>query len=758
MASGAVYFVASIGLSKGMWFMSVPSRVAARLLIASVLVSAGATNAHAQLRGVVYVSGLSVPVAMVQDPAFPSIQYVVEQTGRIRIVQNGVLQGLPLIDLSGEIRAGGEEGLLGMAFPPLSAGSTRFYINYTSSSGNVVVERVTRSVTNPFSITARRPLVWGSGLPYIPHPAGNHKGGHLAFGPDGYLYIGLGDGGGANDQFDNAQTPGSLLGKMLRIDVNVPDSNAQGYVIPADNPFLDGIPVVALPEIWAFGLRNPWRYSFDDGPGGTGALIVGDVGQGQREEIDYELKGPNPANWGRNYGWPYREGVLDYLTGRHVAFQPLTDPIFDYPRSVGQAITGGFVYRGTALPPFYRGRYFFADFVQGRVFSLRLTINGQSVVANDLLEHTAELSGNAALGAISSFGRDSEGELYVVSYAGSLVRIVAPSPDRVSLLDLNGDHRLDALLYDRETGSWSVQFATGAGTFTAGPSGGWSAGWDVYPANFDADALSDLFLHNPVNGYWCKVLNNGAASFTYFCGGWLPQYTPYIADLNGDGRSDVFLYDATATGTWLKSLSVGNGRTGFTYLAGGWRPGWQLHLADFDANGLADFFLFNPANGTWFKAVNDGGAGFTYFSGGWLTGYTVHVVDLNGDGRSDVFLHNETSGHWFKAISTGGGTMGFDYQTGGWATGWIVTAANFDGGAATDFLLYNPTSGSFFKVVNDGVNFSYIGGGWARWRTATGDFTGDGRTDVLLLSTSDNRWVVAATSTPGAFTYTSGWW
>ena len=263
---------------------------------------------------------------------------------------------------------------------------------------------------------------WRGTRGFVTQPFSNHNGGHLAFGPDGYLYIGLGDGGSGNDPDHRAQNPNELLGKMLRIDVNVPDADPFGYRIPPDNPFLGGNP--ARDEIWAFGLRNPWRYSFDDvARGGTGALVIADVGQNKFEEINYEPRGAG----GRNYGWRNREGAHDNVTSRPLAYQPATDPIFDYGRSDGISITGGFVYRGTRLGAAYRGRYFFADY-SGRVWSLALTVDAiGEAQASDRREHTAELGGSAVLGTISSFGVDADGELYLVSHSGGrIVRITAP--------------------------------------------------------------------------------------------------------------------------------------------------------------------------------------------------------------------------------------------------------------------------------------------------------------------------------------------
>ena len=274
---------------------------------------------------------------------------------------------------------------------------------------------------------SRFDLRWGGGggPAVIAQPFANHNGGHLAFGPDGYLYIGLGDGGSGDDPGHRAQNGSELLGKMLRIDVNVPDSHPIGYVSPADNPFVGGRPVAARPEIWAFGLRNPWRYSFDDpARGGTGALVIGDVGQNRFEEIDYEPRGRG----GRNYGWRNREGAHDNVTTAPPAYLPLTEPIHEFDHSVGVSVTGGYVYRGAALGAAFNGRYLFGDF-SGRVWSIALNVDGTGEArASNLIEHTAELGGQSVLGQISSFGVDADGELAIVSYnRGRILKIVGPA-------------------------------------------------------------------------------------------------------------------------------------------------------------------------------------------------------------------------------------------------------------------------------------------------------------------------------------------
>ena len=386
-------------------------------------------RAQTSLRARVHASGLTLPVAFVQDPTDRTIQYVVEQGGRIRTVRSGTVLGTSFLDLTSSIVSGGEQGLLGLAFAPDYAASGRFFVDFTNPSGNTVVARFRRSA-DPLvaDASSRFDLRWGgaSGPAFIAQPFANHNGGHLAFGPDGSLYVGLGDGGSGDDPAHRAQNPSELLGKMLRLDVSVPDNDASGYQVPANNPFAGGQPVAARAEIWSFGLRNPWRYTFDDpARGGTGALVIGDVGQGRWEEIDYEPAGRG----GRNYGWRNREGAHDNVTSRPPAFQPLVDPIHEYDHSTGQSITGGYVYRGRGLGAACQGRYFFADFVAGRVWSIGLTIDAatREARASNLIEHTSELGGTAQLGNISSFGIDADGELYVVSYSrGTILRVFGP--------------------------------------------------------------------------------------------------------------------------------------------------------------------------------------------------------------------------------------------------------------------------------------------------------------------------------------------
>ncbi len=401
-------------------------------------------TAQAQLQTSVFVSGLVRPVELVQDPSNSARQYVVEQRGVIRVVNGGKLEALDFLDLTLAVSTGGERGLLGLAFPPNYASSRRFYVNFTDANGNTVIARFLRSAANPLQAdpNSRRDLQWPSGQRFIVQPFANHNGGKMLFGPDRFLYIGMGDGGSSNDPAHRAQDPTSLLGKMLRIDVNVANANRKGYRIPPTNPFRTGNPIAALDEIWAFGLRNPWRFAVDDPAlGGTGALLIADVGQNAWEKINYE-----PANTGgRNYGWRNREGAHNRINRRPPAYRPLVDPIREYGRGFGSSITGGQVYRGSVLGSAHVGRYFFADFVSGRVASIGLATDGVTgtVTATDLQDHTAELGGAAAIGKLSSIDADSLGELYLVDYAGGRILRLESSVPTVTTITITENGFVD---------------------------------------------------------------------------------------------------------------------------------------------------------------------------------------------------------------------------------------------------------------------------------------------------------------------------
>ena len=338
------------------------------------------------------VSGLASPVFLTA-PANDARLFVVEQPGRIRIVENGALVATPFLDISGQIASGGERGLLGLAFHPQYATNGFFYVNFTGTDGHTRVMRYTVSASRNVANAGSAKLIIRVDQPYA-----NHNGGMITFGPDGMLYIGMGDGGSAGDPQNHAQSRTDLLGDMLRLNVDVGDP----YTPAAGNPFLG---TSNAPEIWAYGLRNPWRFSFDR-VGGN--LYIADVGQGSREEVNVV-----PASRaGVNYGWKIMEGSVCY--GAATCTQTgLTLPVLDYTHADGCSITGGYVYRGDAIPGIV-GHYFYSDYCSGFLRSFRYA-NGSATEQHDW---------DLDLGSALSFGEDSTGELYILTGDGRVRRIV----------------------------------------------------------------------------------------------------------------------------------------------------------------------------------------------------------------------------------------------------------------------------------------------------------------------------------------------
>lgn len=359
-----------------------------------------AANAPPSLAVQAIASGLSSPLFLT-SPDGDMRLFVVERGGSIRIVKDGALLPVPFLDIRDRTSTDGERGLLSMAFDPAYAENGFFYVYYTDLNGDIAIERY-RVSTDPAQADRSSALRILS----IPHPQfSNHDGGLLRFGPDGYLYIGTGDGGGAGDPFGNAQNTDVLLGKLLRIDVSGARAGSP-YAVPAANPFVNQAGKRA--EIWAYGLRNPWRYAFD---ANTRLLYIADVGQDKREEIDVAPM----AQGGLNYGWNRMEGSLCF-TGTNCDSSGLTLPILEYGHDGGAcAIVGGFVYRGTAIQGL-QGVYLYSDLCAASVKGLRYE-NGAVTAGMDF--------GTLAGGSVLSFGEDAQHELYLLTANGTVYRIVA---------------------------------------------------------------------------------------------------------------------------------------------------------------------------------------------------------------------------------------------------------------------------------------------------------------------------------------------
>ncbi|HEX7974165.1 MAG TPA: PQQ-dependent sugar dehydrogenase [Anaerolineales bacterium] len=337
-------------------------------------------------------SGLDFPVDLANAGDGSGRLFVVEKKGVIRFILNGNLASTPFLDIQDRVGSrGSEQGLLGLAFHPQYAQNGYFFINYTDLKGNTVIARYRVSTDDPNRADPRSE----GRLIYIPQPYPNHNGGAMAFGPDGYLYLGLGDGGSEGDPLGNGQSLNTLLGKILRVDIN----SIENIAIPPDNPLQN----TKVPEVWAYGLRNPWRFSFDRK---TGDLYIGDVGQNLWEEIDFVAAG---SKGGQNFGWNYFEGLHPYGSQTPPAQAEFVAPVAEYGHDQGCAVTGGVVYRGQALPA-WEGVYLFGDYCSGNIWGLRY--NSQGKWEQSLLFQN--------VARITSFGEDEHGEVYLADQAGTI--------------------------------------------------------------------------------------------------------------------------------------------------------------------------------------------------------------------------------------------------------------------------------------------------------------------------------------------------
>lgn len=383
--------------------------ISLQLFSAVVLLATQSATAQTPLTTQLVASGYSSPIFVTYAPGDTTRLFVVEKGGIIKIIKNGTPLATPFLDIDSIVNSvSSEQGLLGLAFDPNYATNGRFFVSYTGNvGGESIIARYGVSA-NPDIANATAQLK----VITVAQPFANHNGGMIAFSPiDGYLYIALGDGGSGGDPQNRAQNLDSLLGKMLRLDV----SGAVAYTIPPDNPFIGLIP--GRDEIWAYGYRNPWRFSFDRQ---NGDMWIADVGQGNIEEVDFE---PSSSDGGVNYGWRLKEGFNCFNPGS--GCDPggvLTDPITQYFHDGGKcSITGGYIYRGCAIPDL-QGSYFYGDYCTGEIWSIRY--NGSAVVDS--------VYRDAAIGqpgfALVSFGEDALGELYIVRISGSIYKIV---PDGV---------------------------------------------------------------------------------------------------------------------------------------------------------------------------------------------------------------------------------------------------------------------------------------------------------------------------------------
>src|SRR5947208_4050622 len=500
-----------------------------RVLIALLFVFCGwafAAPPAVTLRPV--ASGLTLPVEIAHAGDGSGRLFVAEQGGAIKIIKDGAVLATPFLDITAQVLSGGERGLLGLAFHPQFRANGKFYVYYTrQTDGTIVVSEYQRSAANADVVdpaTERQ-------LFTVTHPLSNHNGGHMVFGPDGYLYIGIGDGGGGGDQNNNGQNLGVRLGKLLRIDVNA----ASGFAVPPSNPFVGQ--AGPLPEIWAYGLRNPWKFNFDRA---SGDLLIADVGQNLWEEVDFQPAG-DPG--GRNYGWRITEGNHCFNPPSGCNFAGITLPIIEYGHnfsSGGFAIIGGYVYRGRKSRAL-RGFYLYGDNVSNHMWA---------AAASEGWTPSALINGP---GSISSFGEDEAGRLYVASLNGGTVHAIdGPAPGVAARFDFSGAGRSDVLWRNSATGENYLYLMNGATVRAEGfvrqvadPS------WKIAGVgDFDGDGKADIVWRNSATGENYMYLMNGT---TVRAEGFLKQVADpnwkiaAVGDYNGDGKSDL-LWRNSSTG------------------------------------------------------------------------------------------------------------------------------------------------------------------------------------------------------------------
>lgn len=617
------------------------------------------------------VSGLVLPTWITNAKDGSNRLFMLLKRGFIRVRNPITGTVTDFMDISarvaGTVSVGDERGLLGMAFHPQFAQNGKFYLNYTRvpDGATVVAEYQTTDSTNQTGNPASERVLFT-----IPQPFTNHNGGMIEFGPDGYLYIGTGDGGSGNDPGARAQNRSLLLGKMLRIDVN-PTGSFQ-YSIPPDNPFVGASTArcdtgsttagTTCQEIWTIGMRNPWRWSFDRA--GTRQLIAGDVGQGVIEEIDI-------IQPGRNYGWRVYEGTqctnLDptLCAGgtNPIVHEP---PIIQYNHTAGRcSVTGGYVYRGKR-GVFPQGAYIYADYCTGEIWSL---LNGN----NNLVLDTAF--------QITTFGEDEQGELYLASNsttAGTIQKLVdpvAPIPSN-SVADFSGDLQTDISVFRGSNGTW-YSLNSFDNSFSAFQFG--SNGDRPVPGDYDYDGKTDYAVFRPSTGVW-YILNSSNNTFSALQFG-ANGDVPLPGDFDGDKKSDVAVWRPT-TGVWY-ILNSGNGS--FTILPFGLSTDRPV-AADYDGDGKTDISVFRGAEGNWYMLQSSGG--FSVVRWG-ANGDIPAMGDYDGDSKADQAVFRPTNGVWYILNSSNRSSVIRQFG----ANGDTPVAGDYDGDNKADIAVYRNQSG-----------------------------------------------------------------
>lgn len=600
-------------------------------------------------------SSFSSPL-LVTAPTGDSRLFVVERGGRIKVVVGGSVRSTPYLDVSHLLPSspGGEQGLLGLAFHPDFASNGKLYISYTNSSGDLVVaEKVADPTANSVSSSGLKQVI------RIDQPASNHNGGNLLFGTDRYLYISSGDGGGGGDPNGNGQNKNTLLGAILRLNIDsdgFPSDSSRNYSNPPDNPFVG---TAGADEIWVYGLRNPWRFWIDPP---TGRMYIADVGQNAREEITIL----EPGSGGANLGWNRLEGTRCYPSGGSCSTAGTVLPQVEYAHGSGAAsVTGGPVYRGSQIPSLY-GTYFYADFSAGWVRSFQYP----GSVSNHF-DWRDEFDTNL----VSSFGVDGRGEMYIVSLSGTVWKVVGPS---------DGDemffYRSDGLFrfYDiRPDGTLPSPLLAGDG-YTSG----WSS---ITGIDLEGDGQDEMFFYRDDGLFrFYDVHSNGTLPAPMLAGsGYTAGWDSITAvDLNGDGADEMFFYRDDGLFRFYDVRS--DGTLGSPLLAGdGYTTGWDsITAVDLDGDGADEMFFYRDDGLFRFYDVRpDGTLPKPMLEGdGYTTGWdSISAVDLDGDRQDEMFFYRDDGLYRYYHVNANGTLPGPLLGGDDYATGWdSITALDLD--------------------------------------------------------------------------------